>query len=367
MNEASRPTSSAPRYGLFVLSALLLTLACGVWVSRARKAAVRATQASERQETQRAVSLLIRAFLADNQLTYSAHSTTSAMFAGQKMQSEAKLTRTPHAMAISYLKGDRQGFQTGYNGRWFWRQDKPNAPLQAYAEVPQEPPATVAKRLSLLLENYNIDWHGSQKVGDRSVEVLEIRPANSIDGAQGPGKRLGIDRETGLTVLTETFDHQWHPVMKSVLSQVDFSPTIEAHTFASPQSMSQAAQRKPWRAQEMTTGKGEVAKATGMQPPAPTYLPQGFVFEGVGVHRCSEDVKGPLAAMARYTDGMNTLSVFAMPEPKADNLQPEQVCDFGPGTLISRKTDTGFVIAVADLPTVTLRRVANSTQIALAR
>ena len=44
-------------------------------------------------------------------------------------------------------------------------------------------------------------------------------------------------------------------------------------------------------------------------------------------------------------------------------MAPEQVCDFGPGTLVSRQMKAGFVIAVADLPPQTLRRVADSTEI----
>jgi negative regulator of sigma E activity len=204
------------------------------------------------------------------------------------------------------------------------------------------------------------------------VEVIEIRPLRSsaeIDGAKGPGKNISVDVETGLPLETESFDHQWQSVMKSSLSQVNFSPRITDKTFASLDAMTAAAKRKDWMAHEMGHKREDVARMTGWQPPAPKYLPPGFAFDSVGAHHCADpnapadapsQKNAPLASMARYTDGLNTLSVFAMPET-TQSAAPEQVCDFGPGTLVSQKQKGGFIIAVGDLPAETLRRVAKST------
>ncbi len=357
--------SSSSRYGLFVVASLILVMAGVVWNLRAQRANLVRAQTANRHETQHAVSLLIRAFLADTQLTYSALSQTTALYAGKEMKTQALLTRTPRAMAISYLNGDRQGLQTGYNGRWFWR-SAPGSGMRAHAEVMQEAPAMMARRLSLMLDNYTIEWKNSGIDEGRAVEILEIRPSRDIDGARGPGKILTIDSETGLTVSTRTFDYNWQMVMQSKLSKIDFTPTITAKTFASPQEMSQAAKTKPWLAQDMGHNDAEVAQMTGFQPPTPTYVPPGFMMDGVGVHRCNENGTGPMAAFTRYTDGLNVLTVFAMPEPEVDTMTaPEQICDFGSGTLISAKTPNGYAIVVSDLPPATLRRVVDSTKVVM--
>ncbi len=355
--------SSSSRYGLFVVASLILVMAGVVWNYRAQRANLLRTQTAERRETQHAVSLLMRAFLADTQLTYSALSQTTALYAGKEMKTQARLTRTPRAMAISYLSGDRKGLETGYNGRWFWR-SAPGGEMRAHAEVRQDAPDMVARRLSLMLDNYTIEWKNSGIDDGRPVEVLEIRPSRNIDGARGPGKILTIDSESGLTVSTRTFDYKWQMVMHSKLSEIDFTPQITSKTFASPAEMTRAAKTKPWLAQDMGHNAQKVAQHTGFLPPTPVYVPPGFVNDGVGVHRCNENGTGPMAAFTRYTDGLNVLTVFAMPEPKVETMTaPEQICDFGSGTLISTKTPQGYVIVVSDLPPATLRRVVDSTKI----
>lgn len=377
--DSSAENRPGSRYGLALASAFVLTVAGAVWSIRAEKAALKAEQSQqmarlnqardeERRNSQHAVSLLIRSFMAERQSTYSALSQTWATYAGKEMQSTARITRTPSAMSIAYLSGDRKGLSLGYNQRWMWRRPS-GAPMEAYAEMAEEPAAVVARRMSLMLDNYSVARVAESTVAGRKVEVLEIHPLRAIDGAMGPGKSLSVDAETGLALKTETFDHQWKAMMKSSLSEIDFSPRITPATFASPQLMSQAAKRKTWMARDMGTDRADVARETGWQPPTPKYLPPGFAFDSFGVHHCGvpgaptgSGQSGPIAAMARYTDGLNTLSVFALPEPKgARSASPEQVCDFGPGTLISKRGEGGFVIAVADLPAVTLRRVVDST------
>jgi negative regulator of sigma E activity len=362
---------------LVLASAFVLTVAGAVWSIRAQKAALKAEQkqvitrmaelqTTERRQSQHAVSLLIRAFLAERQSTYSALAETKANYAGKSMHSTAKVTRTPTAMAISYISGDRQGLSLGYNQRWMWRQ-RSGAPMEAYAEMTDEPASVLAKRVTLMLDNYSVSRVRSDAVSGRKVEVLEIRPLRAIDGAKGPGKYLSVDEETGLALQTETFDHQWRSMMKSSLSQIDFSPRITPQTFASLEAMSQAAKRRTWMARDLGSDRQDVARETGWQPPEPKYLPPGFAFDSVGVHHCDPldgaktDASGQVAAMSRYTDGLNTLSVFAMAPPSGAGTAPEQVCDFGPGTLISKNDKGGFVIVVADLPEATLHRVAEST------
>lgn len=384
------------RYGLFLVSAIVLALAFGLWNERAHQAQLRATALQERQlvmkdaaqrrqQTQHAVSLLIRAFVADNQLRYSAISQTSATYGDQQMQTKARITRTPESMAIVYLDGDRKGLNSGFNQKWFWRH-KPGTPMQAYAAVEQDAPAMAAKRFAMLLDNYEVTWLKEDIIAGRAVELVEIHPVQPVDGAKGPGKLLGIDKETGLTILTKTYNYQWQPMMNSTLSQIDFSPTITKETFASPSEMLGVAKTKPWMAREMGAHRDDVARMTGVVPPQPKQLPRGFAFDAVGVHRCETVGQPSHASLTRYTDGLNTLTIFAMKDAdlkreaelhgkdaatqnatKSKNTlnSGEQACDFGSGTLVMRDVPRGRIIAVADLPPATLRRVVDSTTLQL--
>ncbi|MDF2439778.1 MAG: MucB/RseB N-terminal domain [Abditibacteriota bacterium] len=388
------------RYGLFLVSAIVLALAFGLWNERAHQAQLQATALRERQmatqdrqQTQHAVALLIRAFVADNQLKYSAISQTTATYADQKLQTQAKITRTPESMAIVYLDGDRKGLNSGFNQKWFWRH-KPGSPMQAYAAVEQDATEMAAKRFAMLLDNYEVKWLKEDTIAGRAVELVEIHPIKPLDGAKGPGKKLGIDKETGLTVLTTTYNYQWQPVMSSTLREIDFTPTITPDTFASPTQIMDMAKKKPWMAREMGTHRDEVARTTGVVPPQPKELPRGFAFDGVGIHRCETIGQPSYAALTRYTDGLNTLTVFAMKDADvqrekvlhegsanaknnatkdatekdtaASSAQAsDQSCDFGPGTLVIRDVPQGRIIAVSDLPAVTLRRVVENTSLQL--
>jgi negative regulator of sigma E activity len=374
--------SSAPsRYGLFIVAAIVLALAFGLWNGRTQQAAVRQAAMQERQQTQHAIALLIRAFVADNQLKYSAISETSATYGDHKMETEARITRAPESMAIVYLKGDREGLHSGFNQKWHWRQSKPGAPMQAYAAVQQDAAALVARRFALMLDNYHVNHLRDETIAGRPAEIVEIRPLNPVDGAKGPGKLLGIDKETGLTLLTQTYNYQWRPVMHSKLREIDFSPEITPTTFASPEEMMTAAKKSPWMAQDMGADHADVARTTGVEPPQPAkdVLPKGFEFESVGIHRCQDTTYSPtFAALTRYTDGMNTLTVFAMRTEDAQREEKihggtgstqrpsgDQSCDFGSGSLVMRDTKTGRLIAVGDLPPATLRRVLDKTNIQL--
>lgn len=384
--------ASAPsRYGLFVVSAIVLALAFGLWNERAHQAqlrtiaaqatrAERETAEKQRRQTQHAVALLIRAFVADNQLTYSAISQTTATYGKEEMHTKARLTRTPQSMSIVYLDGDREGLHSGFNQKWFWRQSRPGAPMQAYAAVERDAHAMAAQRFAMLLDNYEVKWLKEEQIAGRRVEMVQLHPLQPEDGAKGPGKLLGIDKETGLTLVTKTYNYQWQPMMSSTLSTIDFSPKITPATFATPDEMHGAAKKKPWMAREMGAHREDVARMTGVVPPQPTTLPRGFAFDGVGVHRC-ETPDGPAhASLSRYTDGLNTLTIFAMKdadlqresakhEGAKSNAQKtaasQQACDFGPGTMVMRDVPQGRLIAVADLPPVTLRRVVESAKLEL--
>ncbi len=375
---------------LYWLAALVLVMAFLTWSLRrqnklqARLAALQTShvghvgaapvrRAQDQRATQRAIALLCRALLADARLTYTATTETWAKYGGKTMQTRAHIARAPRNLCIAYFSGDEQGLHAGFSERWFWRQASLDAPMRPFASMRRDTAEIATRRFTTLLENYRADWKGAGIVDRRAVEIVEMWPFQPVEGAAGPGKRLAIDKTTGLVLKVETFNHQRQPVMVTQLSDVKINPRIAQGTFKAPQTILESAQKQSWVAQDMGQDAQAVARKTGLLPPrlAQNDLPPGFKLEAVGMHRCAE--RGSYAALARYTDGLNTLTVFSMKEPRETDVssgngatkapQGEQSCEFGPGALVMRDTSDGRLIAVGDLPPATLRRVAEKAHV----
>lgn len=333
-------------------AAALLGGAAWIWTVRSSEAA-------------RPRQLLERTYRVDNELQYQAMSEVSALYGQGKMNSKARLVRAPAKMVLTYLSGDMAGVQSGYNERWFWRRDKNNS--QPFAEVTQRPSDMAARRYALLVKNYRVLDAGQETINGRASDVIELHPAHAIDGAQGPYKRLWIDRETGLTLRTDAFNYESRPVMRTVLTELNLNPQINDSTFMPPAAMLQLAKQQGWTARDVGTDAAAAQKAGGLAPPRATWLPAGFELDGYGVHHCPAEQKVPItASLARYTDGLNTLTVFALlPQKNAPSLiasATPQACDFGPGTMVSQNLKGIKLVAVGDLPPVTLQRVLDKTE-----
>ena len=375
------------RLTLPLLTAVLLLGALAVWSTRNARTAGNSAQPAPNARLAASQSelrgLLERTHQADVQTSYSALYEAKAMYGDRAMKSTARVVRAPRKLSITYLEGDSKGLKSGFNERWFWRQDNQSSPLEAYAEVALRPDEMTQQRFERLLKNYTAQALPEQTLDKRPTDVVELSPLRPVEGATGPRKRLWIDRETGLTLRTQTFNHQGKLVMTTELRQLDTTPQITPATFVPPADMVKAAQARPWMAAEMGAKREEVARATGLEPPQPKYLPPGFAFDNVGIHRCSEMGVPLVAAHARYSDGLNALTVFAFQiksgsslagknsadnnAPASKNEKSAETCSFGPATMAMRDVPGGRLVAVADLPTGVLIRVLDSTEFVRAK
>jgi negative regulator of sigma E activity len=232
------------------------------------------------------------------------------------------------------------------------------------------------ERFKLTTQNYRGRILGTEIINGRPAQIVELQPRWPAAGASGPMKRLWIDRNNGLTLRVDSYNYQARLVMTSELSQVDLNPNTN-DVFVPPVRMHDAADVTPWMAVEMGNHIKEVALKTGIYPPQPGYRPRGFKFDSVGVHHCTDMGAKVVAALARYSDGINVLTIFAMrPDVKLPGASGQvtggvnkakspkrQSCDFGMGTMVMRSLPEGRLVAVADLPPQTLDRVLNSTRI----
>lgn len=368
--------SSSPfKSSVFWLS--LVVFVASLWVFKERREHQQQKAIAKQQvKTQRAVAMLFRAFHTDNYLTYSALSTTTAHMGKEEMKSVARIIHAPQKLSIRYQSGALAGVSMGYNQHWTWRQVG-TQPMTPYAEMERPNEEMAALRFALMLENYKARWEGNETQNGREVEIVRLLPLHPAEGASGPARKLWIDAKTGLTLRQQSFNFMMMKVMESVLSDVNYEPEIKEDTFVTPQTLSIAAKSKPWMAHETLNDRERVAKLAGLYPPEVKNLPTGFEFDGVGAHRCQLCDDACYAVLSRYTDGLNTLTIFAL-RPRCSSaisatsaeksasskpLGTSQSCAFGTGTLVTRDVPEGHLIAVADLPSQSLQRVLDSTTV----
>ncbi len=277
---------------------------------------------------------------------------------GEKVVSESKIVQAPQHTSIQWVSGPMQGAQSGFSNRWFWRQ-APDGKVQPYSEVSASNQQAQAHRFKLLKQNYNAIVGEKSELSGREVQILEIKP--KAETAKGPARRFFIDVETGIVLKTQGFDSELRPVFETSLHNLDFTPDINATTFGKPSVVLAAAKKTNWQGEEFGSDTKRIATKIGFLPPKSVYLPAGFELDGYGLHRCqTPDGQTQCASFARYSDGLNSLTVFAMkPCDKAEKMSEDApaICDFGAGVLASRKAGEGRLIAVADLPSKELQKV----------
>jgi len=372
---SSRPlTNSSATPVLLAASVVVVAAALVLRDSRATDSGADAAAPSTRSgETKpfvadsRAMKLLERTWKADNSLSYSADYTTTAIYGTRRMETKARLTRAPHRLSITYVSGDREGLQIGFNERWYWRQDN-NKPMQAYVEVAKRPDEMAQRRMGILQSNYGARLLPAAVVNGRPCDVVELRRLQPLANEVGPMKRLWIDRNTGLTVRTDSFNHEGHLVMRSQLSNLQVQrPGQDSNSttkkFVQPAQMVEAARKQPWVYEEMNGDHARVHKTVGIAPPQVDKLPVGFQFDSVGTHRFDAE-RPPTATLARYCDGLNVVTVFALKKTgDAENETPTS-CDFGTATMAMRQLPNGItLLAVGDLPVETLQNILTNTTV----
>lgn len=362
------PAPKPLQIGLVVASALMLCGAAAIWADKNHKVAQIAAQEAVRDDNARLASALLhKSYRADNQLSYSAHSHTVAFMGGKSVESTAFITRAPRHLNVRFLSGAQGGTQSGYSERWFWRQ-KAGGAMQPYAEVSLDANQMAARRFALLIKNYTPVLGGETRLDGRRAQIIELRPVHLNDGVQGPARRLFIDSESGLTLRVESFNCALQMVMHSSLSEVNLKPRITPATFEPPAAIFASLKTHKWQGEELGADPFAAARETGFMPPRPAFLPPGFALDGYGVHRCHTTGTLQLAAFSRYSDGLNTLTVFAF-KPVSASIEKTMrgACDFGPGALRSREDGDGRLMAMGDLPATTLERVLQSAKFETAK
>ncbi len=164
--------------------------------------------------------------------------------------------------------------------------------------------------ISLLLSNYEVIAKGTEKVANRTTQVLQIKPHNT----QNPSRKLWIDQKTFMPLRSEHYNSDGMLIMLTFYTQIKYNAKTEDSDFSLP---------KDWRIVEIEQSmqklkKEQISKTVGFDMIEPKYVPAGYVLDGFylfypirnrkgNMSSFREDVKG---LHIRYVDGLNTISIF---------------------------------------------------------
>ncbi|MEO6908363.1 MAG: sigma-E factor regulatory protein RseB domain-containing protein [Abditibacteriaceae bacterium] len=370
----------SPNGGIIWVTAAMLLGAIGVYYFRhPSRATITHVIVSSTPNADQAEDLLVKAYHANNTQPYTAITHAEVFAGGRWYRSSARITKAPDDMSLSYFNGANNGMECGYDRNWMWRKPASSPTIQPYAKLNDDVTNGRESRMQLLLHNYKVTWKGSAKIDQRPADLLEITPRHPMDDATGPAKRIWIDRATKIPLRIETFNYQMMPVMRSSLSDLELLNTNSSSSFVDDATIQAALAQTPWTVYQMGNNFDEAGRIAGVFPPLPDYLPAGFMREDVGLHRCSPQSDSCYAALSRYSDGVDTLTLFALKPSCAQKLQldqtsqneeqnsaaqtDEQIYVFGSGAVSTRNTKNGSIVAVGDFSPDEMRRILHSIQL----
>ena len=195
-----------------------------------------------------------------------------------------------------------------------------------------------------LTPHYSIELGGSERVANRAVQVLEIKPRDEFRY----GYMLWLDQETAMPLKSHLVDEQGKVVEEILFTDIEFpadipaaalEPTIDTSGF----TMQRAADAKPldasipWRA---------------------AALPGGFKLSIATESRIagSDTPVGHLV----YSDGLATVSVF-IEDPATEAEVGEGFSTMGSTNVYSLTLSSGQkATAIGEVPRQTVRSIASS-------
>jgi negative regulator of sigma E activity len=202
------------------------------------------------------------------------------------------------------------------------------------AAAPPEPEA-----FDLLMRNYDLRVSpGVQVVARRDCSLLLITPRHEGN----PSKRMWVDRATGLVLRTELLNWRQEHISISAYRDIAIDPDLsDALPLLAPPGQAQTAPRRP---------------ALDFQPISPRYIPPGYVSRGTDVMTLGKYT----AAHLRYSDGLNTISLFQAPGKAFANETPFGSMELSFTQVIMwRRGDMAFAI-MGDIDPAELRKMADS-------
>lgn len=273
---------------------------------------------------------------------------------GGPMSAAVKVYQHGPKSRMEYISGPSAGrtvLDDGGHVIWLKSSNK-----TAYVCETPNPPA----QLDLMLRNYSPVLSGSARIAGRDCYVIKLAPRSKCD----PSKRLWVDKQSMVTMKTEKCSSEGELECTTVYSSIDYTARPDASVFSIPRG---------WKTIKLaecpdSNSLGVVCKAVGFTPRKPGYVPKGYTFDD---YYLRNSTKVPTFAGLRYTNGLNTISVFERKIAqggKSGGSDPASsgVCNAGSfldnpqAHMVHTLAGNLTVLIVGDVAETELRKMANS-------
>ncbi|MFB3896549.1 MAG: sigma-E factor regulatory protein RseB domain-containing protein [bacterium] len=177
----------------------------------------------------------------------------------------------------------------------------PKRNMIVFSPMPPESKIT-PERWNLIQKNYAIKYLGTQPILTRSAAVINIESKNG----HNPSRKLWIDLQQPVILKSEQYNSDTQLVSSSYFTELSFKKRIDPKLFAIPTS-ARIVRRSETMHHRYTLEEGR--KIIHFSLKTATYLPAGYIVDGCYTWQ-QRDQSGPASIQLRYTDGLNTISIF---------------------------------------------------------
>lgn len=284
------------------LASSLLTFIIGVLVGGGI-----VSQISRHRESVQTLVILEKALRAPQETTYQGTSLTQC-YAPERVEARAEIWHTgPNRQRIKYLSGKLEGFVIGCDGSRNWQSDPGRRSVTVTGSRVSDEQTT--QRFDLLVRNYRVTLDGAMILAGRPVYLLTIQPRN-------PGnswRRLWVDQKTFVTLRNDEYGPDSRLKSRTILEKITYTPRLDESLFSVPSMVEHDRQLQSVPASATRPLPAETLRSVyGLIPLEPGYVPSGYELERFYLYRCTRCSCGDKAALTRYVDGLNTISVFSV-------------------------------------------------------
>lgn len=240
-----------------------------------------------------ATQMLKSSYSAAKNLTYAGTLRTSVNYGKKSVSAEANVLHNNLRERIDYHSGPLSGSSILDDGE---RVTKMNTRSMT-AEISETPVAP--ERLDLLFKNYRPVLVGTGTMAGRACGVVQLTPKYRGN----PYRKLWIDSKTLATLRTERYDSDGKLAMSTEYIHINYSPRWSPALFAIPHGWKTVRLEK----KSTTTCFNVIRKNAGFTPVKPQYIPKGYSFDSYCIAQMCSTMQ---CATLRYTNGLNTISIF---------------------------------------------------------
>ena len=306
-----------------------------------------------------ATSSLRHAYESAHRTDYAGKVTTTVYYCGREISIRSGIRHNGPEERIEYLSGPLSGVVVVARGGET-RTYRPNTRQILVSRAASR--RSEGEELELLLRNYAVLAAGEGRVAGRPVNIVDLtskHPGN-------PSKRLWIDRETGIVLKSEDRSAAGELRSRMEFTEISYGKPAAGAAF---EPTADGGPRWVEKERDHEISRAELEKAVGIKVAFPQHVPAGYVLDSITLYSCECEC-GHKAAHLRYTDGLNSISIYETPSHTSCSKHicsihcaPNGRCevrDARQARVATTSSGGRSVVVVGDLPEEEIAKVAKS-------